>query len=469
MSLTNKVFLASGLVLISLGLASFGILYRAQTQLATQEMDTLLENQALSLSTLVSARPNGKFDFEMSTYFFSQFQLLKPHGFFRFVDPQGERVLRDSPGAPALACIPGHSNRDVTVPGQGEYRVKTAEFRPEVDSEVRGAPSFVPPLICLIVGIETSPYRALVWETLRSTLPPLIALVVCLVAVLLFLVRRLTGDLSRLTAALAVADFGLTHAFPILPEAQTLEVEAMVEKLAGLHAQATDVYRQMWLFLGRAAHQMKTPVAAMQATLQVLLRKERSKEELLSGLADVESAASLLAELTQKLISSSRISYQETPADEWIDLHSFFLEQLRLFRSKSEQQGVSMILVTASPLRCFSNSFLLAELFGNLIDNAIQYSPKNRGGQVSVSWASTGSGSVEVVIADQGPGFPDQVKRNLFEPFVRGDERLAPGSGLGLSIANRAAQLLGGSIALKPTHEKGSQVAVCLPIEGKKH
>ncbi len=404
LSLTNKVFL---------GLSSFEILYQAQTQLAMQEMNTVLENQTLSLSTLASARPDGKFDFEMSTYFFSQFQRLKPRGFFRFTDSRGTKTLRENPGAPALNCMPDHANRNVTLPIQGEYRVKATEFRPEVDSEISDAPHFVPPWICLIVGIETRPYRGLV----------------CMVALLLFLVRRLTGDISRLTTALAVADFGLTHEFPVLPEAQTLEVKAVVEKLAGLHEQATDVYRLMWFFLGRAAHQIKTPVAAMQATLQVLLRTVRTKEELLSGLADVESAASLLAELTKKLISSSRISYLETPAPGWIDFQEFFVEQLKLFRSKSEQQGVISLLFPSPALRLFCISYL---------------------------------------IADQGPGFPEQVKRTLFEPFVRGDERLAPGSGLGLSIANRAAQLLGGSVALTQSHGKGSLLAVSLPIEGKR-
>lgn len=463
-SLSTKIFLTSGLILIILSLASFGILYRAQTQQAVREMDMLLESQVIALSSLVNGLPNGDFDFEMPPFFLAQYKKIKPDGFFRFMNLSGDRVIRESPNAPPVNCKnmkDGNSSSMLT--DHHIFRLKTLIFRPEIDTELKNTPSFESSPICLVVGIDETPYKALIMKTLFSTIPLLITLVLILIGILLALVRRITRDLSILTRALETADFSATHEFPILPVAQTVEVKAVVEKLVGLHEQATNVYLEMWLFLGRAAHQLKTPVTAIQSTLQVLLRKERSKEELLLSLKDVESAAGLLATLTKKLISSSRISYQESPSKENIDLLTFLSEQKKMFHSLAEQYGVSLILTTSSSLTVLANPLLLSELFGNLIENAILYSPREQGAQVSISWTIEQQNAV-ILISDQGMGFPVQVTNALFEPFVRGDERQIPGSGLGLSIAKRSAELLGGHIRIQETSSKGSVLLVSLPM-----
>lgn len=464
LSLSTKIFLVSGLILLLLGVASFGILYQAQSQLITREMDTLLESETLALSALVDTRASGEFDFEMSPFFFSKYERLNPSRFFRFINPRDNRILRQSPGAPTIECQPERQGTvDVQFEDQRTFRIKATIFRPEIESGSKSRRGFEVPSICLVVGVDKAPYRALVFRTLLATIPVLVLLVVFLIGILLILVRRMTRDLSRLTSALETADFGATHEFPSLPDAHTIEVKAVAEKLVALHAQAADVYRDMWLFLGRAAHQLKTPVAAMQATLQVLLRKERSKEELLSGLSDVEEAAGQLSSLTRKLISSSRISYQDVPEREVIDLHGFVLEQIRSFIAQAEQRGVVLKLNSQSSPTVRANHVLLSEIFGNLIENAILYSPQGAGALVSISWVIEDT-QVIVLVSDRGKGFPAQVREALFKPFVRGDERQVPGSGLGLSIAKKAALLLGGDIVLQKTSENGSTFAVTLPL-----
>ena len=116
-----------------------------------------------------------------------------------------------------------------------------------------------------------------------------------------------------------------------------------------------------------------------------------------------------------------------------------------------EPQGSPQVLGHAS---------LLSELFGNLIENAILYSPV--GTEVVLAWKRNAN-QVQVTVRDQGPGFPEGVRRSLFEPFTRGDERLASGSGLGLSIAKKSAKLLGGDVFLQETSALGSVVSVILP------
>lgn len=462
--LPTKIFLVSGATLVLFCCASFWILYRAQTELAVQEMDTLLANEVVGLSALVSAKTNGSFDFEMSPFFLAQYQRTHPSGFFRITDAGTQKILKQSLGAPSLNCETESQNISSTlVSDQVSVRVKTVVFHPELESDAKVHTAVKPSTVCLIVGINQKPYKTLVIKNLLSTVPVLMAFVLFLIGLLSILVRSLTRDLSVLTSALETSDFGATHEFPSIPAAYTPEVKAVVEKLVTLHTQAADVYREMWLFLGRAAHQLKTPVSAIQTTLQVLLRKERSKEELISGLADVEVAVNMLVDLTKRLISSSRISYEESSARVPIELKDFFNIEAKILKSQANEYGISINILSVTSENVLANSLILSEIFGNLLENAILYSPRRSGASVNVSWALSDQ-NVIVSIRDEGKGFPKEVLNNLFEPFVRGDEREVTGSGLGLSIAKKSAQLLGGTIKINKSDAHGSEVIVILPI-----
>jgi signal transduction histidine kinase len=460
MSLPNKLFIVLGFALVLVGLASFAILYRAQKHQATQEMDSLLNNDAIALSALVNGKPDGKFEFEITPAFLDQYQSLKPDAFFRFIDLQNKNMLRESRRSPQVECNADHVGiKSASIDKKSVFRVKTFVFRPEIDIDWKGPRDFQTSPLCLVIGLNEAPYWSVVAETLFSTIPPLVILFILLAGVLMFFVKRMTRDLSRLALSLETSDFSATHEFPILPEAETLEVKALSEKLLSLHVQAAEVYREMWLFLGRAAHQIKTPVAAMQATLDVLMRKDRSKEELLAGLADVKTAANLLTGLTGKLISSSRISYQSNSKNEPIDILEFFTEQAAIFDSLGKAKGVSLKLESSNSVRIRADYFLLSELFGNLIENAILYSVPEKKSSVLISW-KVQNGEVIVLISDQGPGIPEQVKSSMFAPFIRGDERMVGGSGLGLSIAKRSADLLNANILLIKSDAHGTEFSV---------
>lgn len=466
MKLSTKFLLVSGLILVLFCFATFAILFHAQSKQATEEMDHLLKNETLALSALVNSTRDGSFDFEISPAFLSQYEQHNPNGFFRFIDPSNNAGLKGSADSPVVGCDDDITNKRVTVANRN-FRIQALRFRPEIDGDLKGTDHSTSRLICLVVGIDESPYQAMVTKALSSSVPLLVAMVVLLILVMLVLVRTLTRDLSILTDALATADFGATHEFPALPKANTIEVKAVVDKLVALHVQATDVYREMWLFLGRASHQLKTPVTAMQSTLEVLLRKDRTKEELATGLTDVMTAATQLGHLTKTLIASSRISY-ELPSQhrEAVELLEFIRGQLKTFYAQAEQLGVVFKILSDLKITVNGNLFLLTEVFGNLIENAILYSPPGKNSEIIISWESD-LDHVTIVISDQGPGFPNQVLKTLFEPFTRGDESLISGSGLGLFIAKKSALLLLGDIWILETGPTGSKIAVRLPLAKK--
>jgi signal transduction histidine kinase len=460
-SLSARILAVSAIALLVFGAASFAMLYRAQTQLADRAMDSLLKNDIFSLSNLVNLKPDGTFDFEITPLALSDYQNNQSGEFFRFIDPKNGHVYIESPGAPKAGCESG-ANRSWTREFANEkaYLIRGALFQPELDPDFKTTAPIAKQWICLIVGADEQPYRSLVIQTWLSTVPVLVALILLTLGILLTLLRSFTKDLSELARALQVADFEGTHEFPTLPKAETTEVKAVVEKLHDLHQQASEVYHEMWLFLGRAAHQLKTPVAGIQATLQVLLRKDRSKEELLAGLSDIQSGVDLLSLLTQKLTASSRISFQSAGEKVAVDLEEFFREQSKIYRSAAEKRGIRIELYPSDAVCVLGSISLLSEIFGNLIENAILYSNEN--GIVGIQWEAHSNRAL-VSISDQGHGFAAVVQENLFKPFVRGDERSIAGSGLGLSSAHKAAQLLGGDIQLAESTTKGSRLVVSLP------
>lgn len=461
--LSTKLILVSGILLLIFCLASVAVLYRAQTQQALSEMDLLLKNQSLALSTLVNVSPNGVLDFEMNPTFFSEYSARNQNGFFRFFAIKEKRLLKESISAPSIDCEGSTVNANHNI-NQTVFRVMAYRFTPDMDGGIQAPKSLNFPELCLVVGLDQAPYHSLVAQTILSSIPLLVALAVLLIAALLILVRHLTHDLSSLTTALETADFSATHEFPVLPIAKTLEVNAVIEKLATLHTNAARVYQEMWLFLGRASHQLKTPVAAMQATIEVLTRKDRTKEELISGLVDVTTAAVQLTLLTKRLITSSRISYEASSlSQENINLRIFLNSQIKAFEAQANQHGVTIRFESMSDTIVRGNSFLLSEIFGNLIENAILYSPRDRKSEVLIS-CHVENQDVITLICDQGTGLPPQVVESLFQPFIRGDESLVSGSGLGLSTAKKAAQLLGGNILVQKTDNLGSAIAVRLNL-----
>lgn len=462
LKLSTKILVVSIVVLLLFSFASFGILFRALSNQTSHQMDQLLKNESLALSTLVDIDENYQIDFEMPANFMTNFKQRNPNGFFSFNDPNTKKILKTSFGAPKISCEDNRTSFEMILNNQ-TYRIETLVFEPEVDHEANPLLSKNKKSICLVVGLNTEPYWDLLVETLLSSIPVLILIVILLIIALLVMIRGLTKDLIALTSSLSTADFSGTHSFPVLPHAKTQEVRAIVDVLEELHRQASEVYREMWLFMGRAAHQIKTPVTAMQATLEVLLRRERSKDELLNGLEDVQSAAKLLTGLTKKLISHSRLSYEQTASVELIDLKIFFQELGEIFKSKAEINGIKIIIASNSSLHAFGNREIMTDIFGNLIENAVLYSPQQVGAKISITWRSDEHWAV-IDILDQGIGFPSSVRTDLFKPFIRGDERRVVGSGLGLSIAKKSVELISGKIELVESTQDGSKMRVWLPL-----
>jgi signal transduction histidine kinase len=118
-------------------------------------------------------------------------------------------------------------------------------------------------------------------------------------------------------------------------------------------------------------------------------------------------------------------------------------------------------VVTRSPGTCCADQSSLDELVGNLVDNAVRYTPA--GGTVTAEVDATEEGAV-VTVRDTGPGISPEDLEHIFEPFYRGHaQKNIPGTGLGLPIVKRVAERHGGRVEVQTTLGEGSAFRVFLP------
>ncbi len=198
-------------------------------------------------------------------------------------------------------------------------------------------------------------------------------------------------------------------------------------------------------FTADAAHELRTPLAAIKTNLQVIqrARSDAERNEFLLGLgASVDRASRLV----DQLMTLARLEPHNGshPALRPLDLGALLTSQLPALHEQARQRGLQFEAQLApAPCRADPDSLLI--LLRNLCDNAMRYTPA--GGSVRLACWSEGPQTC-LSVADSGPGIPEAQRERVFDRFFRLADASLPGSGLGLSIVRRIADAHGASIEL---------------------
>ena len=240
---------------------------------------------------------------------------------------------------------------------------------------------------------------------------------------------------------------------PIPPEDAPLELSPL---LASLNSQLDRVRHHIDAqrrFVADAAHQLRTPLAGLKAQADAALRGD-TLEEARGRLVQIEQSADRLSRLVAQLLSLARAdnALTQAPPGETVNLDSLLREVCEAAAEHALARPVELgfdasaggVTVTGSPL-------LLRELFANLVDNAIRYTPP--GGEVAVRVRS--GPPHRVVIEDSGVGIPEDERELVFERFHRVLGTGASGSGLGLSIVRTIAGIHGAEVTLDVARAEG--------------
>jgi signal transduction histidine kinase len=232
--------------------------------------------------------------------------------------------------------------------------------------------------------------------------------------------------------------------------------DQMVDALERAVADAQDTEAAMRRFLADASHELRTPIAALQATAETLLREQPPRprrDELEAALA---GSASRLGRLIDDLLSLARLEGTFQPRPEPVDLAE--LARTAADEARLQHAGPTIELKTGTA-RVQGDANALLRVIRNLLDNALAAVPAD--GRVNVTTRRRGD-QVQLVVTDDGPGIPDGDRERVFERFIRLDNIHAPGSGLGLAIARRIVRQHDGQLTCDPVPH-GASFTLQLP------
>ncbi|MBE2180254.1 MAG: sensor histidine kinase KdpD [Chthoniobacterales bacterium] len=207
--------------------------------------------------------------------------------------------------------------------------------------------------------------------------------------------------------------------------------------------------------LDEVSHELKTPVAVIGTAVE-RLRETASGLESADLLHDVELAARRLDRVTSQLMTLSRVQAGLViPQPEHCDAHDLLSEIAGEFGEEAARIRIDCESFTFS-----ADAGLLHTALANLVRNALQYSPAT--GDVILRGREQGN-AVVFSVDDRGPGMPEDKHEKLFERFARGPGVTSPGMGLGLSIAKRFTEAIGGALSCENRDGGGTTFAIRLP------
>lgn len=239
------------------------------------------------------------------------------------------------------------------------------------------------------------------------------------------------------------------------------ELDTQAEQLR----QASDLKSR---FLSYMSHEFRTPLGSIRSITRLLsdeldgpLSPEQHKQVLF-----ISGAASELSDMVDDLLDLAKIEAGRiTISPAWFDMLDLFAALRGMFRPIVDATAVDLIFEEPHDMpRLYTDDKKLAQILRNFISNALKFT---QNGEVRISARAEGDSEVRFAVTDTGIGIPEDMHGNLFEDFVQIDTPLQKrlrGTGLGLSLCKRFAELLGGRVGVDSQLGVGSTFFVIIPV-----
>jgi len=278
-----------------------------------------------------------------------------------------------------------------------------------------------------------------------------------------WLARKALAPVNRLRRATdAITAECLDRRLPVLNSGD--ELGLLSGTINAMIARLERAFAEVRRFTADASHELRTPLTVLRTEVEVALGQTLSPAEHQQLLGTVLEELGRMSRLTDQLLALSRRDAGVEPLNALpLDLHTLVGGVVDALRPLAEARVVLLRLDGEGPVEVAGDAGRLRQVFINLVDNALKYTP--RGGTVTVRVARNGGVGI-VSVADTGIGIPPEHLPHVFDRFYRVDRartRAEGGTGLGLSIAQSIIKAHGGTIEMSSTVGRGTTCIVILP------
>lgn len=418
-----------GVIALALLLGGVAIYHMAQEELdelfdyQLRQLALSLRDQAFRQALIVPSEPvDEEFDFVIQVW-----------------DPEGIRLYYSHPHQ-SLPGMAGSGYADINT-REGTWRVFATRTRGRV----------------IQVAQPMKVRNDMALEAVSKLLLPLALLLPVLSMLIWIVVSRGLEPLKRLASA--VAKRTPTTLDPLPERDVPQEAMSLVRSLNDLLGRLEEAIASQRTFIADAAHELRTPIAALQLQTQ-LLERAQSEGEKQALLQDLKSGVSRSAHVVQQLLTLARQDPEvaSRPCGE-VKLGELARSTVVELAVLAEAKGVDLGLAAVDDRAVVQGDpESLRVALGNLLDNALRYTPGN--GRVNVSAAVDAEGRPYLEVADSGPGIPRADRPRVFDRFFRGEGIQQPGTGLGLSIVKAIADRHGAAVILDGAEEEGLLVRI---------
>lgn len=349
------------------------------------------------------------------------------------------------------------------MPTREDPRIRIADGRYYYDGFVNGKPIRIAALqmdlagqaVTVLAGETMVKRNALVREIILGMLLPELLLVLVSISVVWFGIRSSLRPLAELRQELAGrSQADLSPVRVDVPE----EIQPVLTEVNGLLQRLAHSLGSQRNFVSDAAHQLRTPIAALQAQVEAaIIESSPDSRQKLEGIL---AAAHRLSRLVAQMLALARAEPSLAQTRPEVSLEEVVQQTAELWLPMAIARQIDLGF-ELSPAFVRGNSLLLQELLGNLLDNALRYTPAH--GSVTVSCGQSAA-SAWLCVEDSGRGIAEGELEKVFERFYQPPGSRSDGNGLGLAIVREIARQHGGT-ALAMASEKlgGALLKITFP------
>ncbi len=371
---------------------------------------------------------------------------------------QGGRLLGSSGGdAGELAGRQGDGFRDARR-GRVRYRVLQRDALRVIDRAENGGVGLRRP----VTIVYASPEGRLWHETFEAVRFYLVSIAlaagVTVLLVGLLVTRALTplGELASAAEQLSLKTLAFTEPPAVM---RIRELRPLARVLAGAVERLRLALEKEHQFVGDAAHELKTAIAVVRSSVQLMMLKRRTADEYAAGLERVLEDNSRVEGLVAQMLQLASLEEDAHTSATVVDMGAVAAAALEQLRPFAEERRVSLLLQSRGAALVPLRPERALVLVSNLVMNAVQHSAPGQAVMVFVD----GKETMTLAVQDTGTGIAEKALPHIFERFYREDRsrsRETGGAGLGLAICKSIVEAAGGGIAVESAEARGTRVTV---------